>query len=267
MQALNGRVAIVAGASGTIGSATALALGSRGATVVLAALPDRALETVTAALSSSGAPALAVPIDITLRKDVDQLVETTLNRFGKIDILVNAVGISSSPALCEDTDDMLEAVISLNLLGAARLMHAVLPAMKARRSGSIVHVGSVAGEAGLLGIYSASKYGLRGLCDSVRREVRSFGISVSLIQPGPIRSTNPMEANRPGPEIVANAILSAITRPRRTVIVPWTYRLPVLLVKIFPGIADTLFGDSRIQERINYDQRRLREAQRSDPSS
>ncbi|MBV8082869.1 MAG: SDR family NAD(P)-dependent oxidoreductase [Candidatus Eremiobacteraeota bacterium] len=243
------------GASGTIGSVTALALARRGATVVLAALPDGALETVTATLSSAGASVLAVPTDITQREDIDRLVATTLDQFGKVDILANVAGISSSPSLCDATDEMLEAVVDINLLGAARLMHAVLPAMKARRSGSIVHVGSVAGEAGVLGIYSASKFGLRGLCDSVRREVRSFGITVSLIEPGLIRSANPKEANRPGPQIVADAILGAIARPRRAVIVPWPYRLPVFLVNLFPGIADIVFGDARIQELLNNDAR------------
>ena len=88
-------------------------------------------------------------------------------------MLANVAGIGSSPSLCDCTDDELERVLAVNLLGAARLMHAVLPVMKAQRRGAIVNVGSVAGEAGVMGIYSASKFGLRGLSDSVRREVRS----------------------------------------------------------------------------------------------
>ena len=75
-------------------------------------------------------------------------------------------------------------MLAVNLLGAARMMHAVLPVMKAQRRGAIVNVGSVAGEAGVLGMYSGSKFGLRGLNDSVRREVRSYGIGVTLIEPG-----------------------------------------------------------------------------------
>jgi hypothetical protein len=79
---------------------------------------------------------------------------------------------------------------------------------------------------------------------------------------------NPAHGDRlPGPEIVADAILSAIARPRRTRIVPWTYSIPVFLVKLFPGLTDLVFGDARIQERLNRDARQQKEAQCSEPSS
>jgi NAD(P)-dependent dehydrogenase (short-subunit alcohol dehydrogenase family) len=269
MRSLHGQIAVIAGASGSIGSATTRALTARGVSVVLAALPDAALAALADEIHSSGGQALAVPTDITRRADIDRLVATTLERFGRIDILANVAGIGSSPSLCDSSDDMLRAVVEVNLLGAARLMHAVLPTMKAQHSGAIVHVGSVAGEAGVMGIYSGSKFGLRGLCDSVRREVRSFGIGVSLIEPGFVRSSmNPEHGDRlPGPEIVAAAILSAIARPRRASIVPWTYRIPILLVKWFPGLTDLVFGDARIQERLNRDARRQKERECSEQSS
>jgi NAD(P)-dependent dehydrogenase (short-subunit alcohol dehydrogenase family) len=269
MRSLQGRIAVVVGASGSIGSATTRALASRGATLVLAALPDAALTVLADEIQSGGSRALVMPTDITLRPDIERLVAATVENFGRIDILVNVAGIGSSPSLCDASDDMLRTVVEVNLLGAARLMHAVLPTMKAQRSGAIVNVGSVAGEAGVMGIYSGSKFGLRGLSDSVRREVRSFGIGVSLIEPGFVRSPmNPAHGDRlPGPEIVAGAILAAIARPRRASIVPWTYRIPVLLVKLFPGLTDLVFGDARIQERLNRDARREKEAQCSEPSS
>ncbi len=142
-------------------------------------------------------------------------------RFGRVDVLANVAGIGSSPSLSDTTDDELERVLAVNLLGAARLIQAVLPIMKAQRSGAIVNVGSVAGEAGLMGIYSASKFGLRGLTDSVRREVRSDGIVVTLIEPGFVQTTmNGAMRNLPPPEIVADAIVAAIARPRRRHIVP-----------------------------------------------
>ncbi len=88
--------------------------------------------------------------------------------------------------------------------------------MKAQRSGSIISLGSVAGEIGVLGIYSATKFGLRGLSDTVRREVRSYGIGVTLIEPGFVQtSMNPAMTNLPSPDIVADAIIAAIRRPRR----------------------------------------------------
>ncbi|MBV8601288.1 MAG: SDR family oxidoreductase, partial [Candidatus Eremiobacteraeota bacterium] len=130
----------------------------------------------------------------------------------------------------------------------------------------IVNIGSIAGEAGIMGIYSASKFGLRGLTDSVRREVRSLGISVTLIEPGFVRT--PMNAamgdRLPSPEIVAEAVVDAIARPRRRRIVPRRYRVALLLFKAFPPLTDLVFGDARIQHRLNRDARAARAALNGD---
>lgn len=255
-------VAIVAGASGAIGSATVRALAPRRVNVVLAALSSERerLERLAREAEGYGIRALVVPTDLQERAEIDVLVAKTLVAFGRIDILINAAGIGASPSLCETTDTELERVVSINLLGPARLIQAVLPAMKAQRRGSIVNVGSIAGEAAVMGIYSASKFGLRGLTDTLRREVRSFGIEVTLIEPGFVRSPmNPALGDRiPGPEIVAEAIVAALSRPRRKHIVPNVYRLPLLLADAFPALIDLIFGDARIQDRLNRDARASR---------
>ena len=256
-----GLVAIVSGASGGIGSATVRSLLERGANVVLAAPDDDALGRISHEVAAAGSCALVVPTDIRYRDEIDRLVARTLERFGRIDVLVNLAGVGSSPSLCDTTDAELEQVVAVNLLGAARLMHAVLPAMQAQRRGSIVNVGSIAGEAGVMGIYSASKFGLRGLNDSVRREVRSWGVAVTLIEPGFVRTAmNPRMQRLPSPQIVADAILNAIARPRRRRIVPALYRLPVYLDKVLPGFTDLVFGDARVQRRLNRDARAERQA-------
>ncbi|MEA2688644.1 MAG: hypothetical protein QOD51_1251 [Candidatus Eremiobacteraeota bacterium] len=257
----SGRVAIVAGASGGIGTAAVRAFLASGMRVVLAAPQDALLDAIAREVESFGDRVLVVAGDITRRADVDELVARALVRFGRIDVLANVAGIGSSPSFCDSTDDEIERVLAVNLLGAARLMHAVLPVMKAQRRGAIVNVGSVAGEAAVMGIYSASKFGLRGLNDSVRREVRSFNITVTLVEPGFVRTPmNPGMSNLPGPEIVADAIVAAVRRPRRAHIVPGRYRLPVFLVKTFPGFVDLVFGDARIQRRLNRDARDARAA-------
>ena len=255
-------VAIVAGASGAIGSVTVRALAERGVSLVLAGLPDdrEILERLAREIEAFGVRALAVPTDLTKRSDVDVLVAKTLVRFGRIDFLINAAGIGSNPSLCETTDDDLERVVAVNLLGPARLIQAVLPVMKAQRRGAIVNIGSIAGEAGVMGIYSASKFGLRGLTDTLRREVRSFGIEVTLIEPGFVRSPmNPaLGDSLPGPEIVADAIVAALSRPRRKQIVPRFYRIPLFLAGAFPALIDVVFGNARIQDRLNRDARASR---------
>jgi NAD(P)-dependent dehydrogenase (short-subunit alcohol dehydrogenase family) len=258
-------VAIITGASGAIGSATVRAFAARGTDVVLAAVESErdALEALAAEARSKGVKALAVPTDVTKRGDIDRLVARTISEFGTVDVLANIAGIGSSPSLGDETDENIERVIAINLLGCARMMHAVLPMMIAKKKGSIINIGSVAGEAAVMGVYSASKFGLRGLNDSVRREVRMYGIGVTLIEPGFVRS--PMNAamgdGLPSPDIVANAIVGAVDRPRRRIIVPKRYYAPVFFVQMFPGLVDVVFGDARIQDRLNRDAREARSAE------
>jgi NAD(P)-dependent dehydrogenase (short-subunit alcohol dehydrogenase family) len=256
---LRDAVAVIVGASGGIGSATVHAFARAGVHLVLSAPEGErsALETIATQARSGGVQALVAPADITSRGDIDRLIAQAIARFGRIDVLANVAGIGSRPSLCDSTDEEIENVLSVNLIGCARLMHAVLPIMRAQRRGAIVNVGSIAGEAGVMGVYSASKFGMRGLCESVRREVRADGVSVTLIEPGFVRT--PMNAamgdGLPGPEVVAGAIVSAARRPRRIRIVPKRYILPVMVARAFPGLLDLVFGDARIQKRLNRDAR------------
>lgn len=259
-----GSVAIVIGASGGIGVPTVRALIAAGVHLALAAPASEShvLDELVSAAVAGGVRAIAIPTDVCKREDIDRLVQATLDAFGTIDALCNVAGIGSSPSLRDESDARIEAVVNINLLGCARTMHAVLPHMMARRRGAIVNIGSIAGEAGVMGIYSASKFGLRGLTDSVRREVRSYGIGVTLIEPGFVRTqlNAAMGDGLPPPEIVADAVVSAIRRPRRRIIVPWPYNLAVFAAKAFPGFIDLVFGDARIQERLNRDARAERAA-------
>jgi NAD(P)-dependent dehydrogenase (short-subunit alcohol dehydrogenase family) len=256
---LDKSVAIVMGASGAIGSATVRALAAAGATVVLAAPAAETdlLDKLCAEAQRAGAPALVVPTDVTIRAEIDRLVKTTLATFETVDILVNAAGVGSSAALCDDNDNDLQRVIEVNLLGCARTIHAVLPVMRMQGSGSIINIGSVAGEAAIMGIYSASKFGLRGLTDSVRRETRSSNIGVTLIEPGFLRSkmNASMGNGLPSPDIVARAVVRSVLRPRRSVIVPRYYAGLACFAKLFPGLIDCIFGDPRVQQRLNRDTR------------
>ena len=256
---LRGRVAIIVGASGDIGSTTVRAFAEAGAHVVLAAPASEvhAMDQIAAEAERRGVRALVVPTDITVRADVDRLVAKTLDAFETIDVLANVAGTGSTPAVCDEADEDLRRVIEVNLLGCARTIHAVLPVMKSQQRGSIVNVGSIAGEVAVMGMYSASKFGLRGLSDTVRREARSFNVGVTLVEPGFVRSrlNHRMGDGLPSPDIVARAIVRAASRPRRCIIVPAYYIIPIGLVKLFPGLTDRIFGDARIQERLNRDSR------------
>lgn len=258
--ALRDKVAIVAGASGGIGAPTARALVAEGMRVVLAAPDDPLLDALARELAIHGDRVLRVPTDITRRDDIARLVAATLAAYGKIDAIVNVAGIGSTPSFVDSDDAELKRVLAINLLGPARLIHAALPTMIAQRSGAIVNIGSVAGEAAIMGIYSGSKFGLRGLTDSLRRELRQYKIGVTLIEPGFVAtSMNGSLRNLPPPEIVANAIVAAIRRPRRKHIVPAFYRPAVFLVKLLPGFVDLVVGHPRIQARLNRDARASRD--------
>jgi NAD(P)-dependent dehydrogenase (short-subunit alcohol dehydrogenase family) len=257
---LHGLVALISGAAGGIGSATARAFADAGVHMALTDLHQERLDSLALELQARGVRALPVAADITNRAQIDALVARAMAEFGRIDILVNIAGIGSSPSIFDSTDEELERVVSVNLLGSARLIHAVLPFMQAQRSGRIINVGSIAGDVGVMGMYTASKFGVRGLTDTIRREVRPFNIGVTLVQPGFVRTAmNAAMGDRlPGPEVVARVILRAVSRPRRVRIVPASYRLPVYIAKLFPGLTDLVFGNARIQQRLNRDARAAR---------
>ena len=250
-------VVILTGAAGDIGSATARAFAAEGADLVLSDVREEPLHALAVEVRAPGVRVLSVPADVTDRAQVEVLVARALSEFGRIDVLANVAGIGSRPSISDSTDEELERVVNVNLLAPARLIHAVLPVMRAQRRGWIVNVGSVAGEVGVMGMYTASKFGVRGLTDTLRREVRADGIRVSLIQPGFVRSAMnaAMGDGLPGPEIVADAIVAAVKRPRRRRVVPPSYWFPILLAKWFPWFTDAVFGNARIQRRLNRDAR------------
>ncbi|MGK5678443.1 SDR family NAD(P)-dependent oxidoreductase [Actinoplanes sp. URMC 104] len=231
-------VVIVTGASSGIGRATAERLARNGTTVVLAA---RRASHLTA-LADELPGAVAVPTDVRDPAALENLVAQALAVTGRIDGLVNNAGVGGVASVLSD-DDAAEGMIQVNLLAPIRLMRAVVPLMRAQGAGSIVNIGSVAGEVGISGVYSATKFALRGMTDSVRRELAGTGIGVTLVEPGYI--AGPANRNRkglPGPEIVAAAVESALRRPRRRIIVPGRYRAAVLAANAFPAVADRLYA-------------------------
>lgn len=244
---LHGSAIIITGGSGGLGSATARELARRGARVVLAARRPEPLARVAAEL---GASAIACPTDVRERAQIDRLVQTTLESFGRLDGLVNAHGVSRGARVLTDPDADLQEMVETNLLALARTAQAVVPTLKARGGGVIVNIGSVAGEFGSLGLYSATKFGVRGLSDALRRELRREHIAVVLIEPGFIRTpmTEGLRVPMPGPEVVGRAIANAIERPRARVIVPWPY-VPLVYLSKVPGLADLTMGRLRVGSR------------------
>jgi len=236
-------VAIVTGASSGIGRATALQLASKGWLVVIVGRRAANLASLKEQIKASGGASVSVVADLAKLKDIENIVEEARVVGGRIDALLNIGGIGGMNQVMTPDDDV-RYMLDTNLLAPIRLMRAVIPIMTAQHSGTIVNVGSVKGEIAIGGIYSATKFGIRGLTDSVRREVAGTGIHVSLVEPGYIATemTSHRGSRMPGPEVVVAAIESCLARKRRTVVAPARYRLLILLSNVFPGIIDLVYN-------------------------
>ena len=187
MQLLEGRVALITGASRGIGRAIALAFGQAGASVAVTARTATALDTVAAEVRETGQSALAIPADLSIEADIQDIADRTLSQFGRIDILVNNAGIVHPRVDLVDFDPTLwRQVIDVNLVAAALLTKAVLPSMIANRSGKILNLSSIGGRRGGKGrsAYRVTKAGLISLTESVAAEVKPYGIDAVCICPG-----------------------------------------------------------------------------------
>ena len=187
MPDLSGRAAIVTGASRGIGRAIALRLASAGALVVAGARADHA-EPVAREIEAAGGTALAVALDVTEPASITGLAQAALDRFGRIDVLVNNAGIVRDQLLLRMKAEEWDAVLATNLTAAFACCRAVLRPMLKRRAGRIVNVGSVVARTGNPGQanYAASKAGLEGFTRSLALEVASRGITANVVAPGMI---------------------------------------------------------------------------------
>jgi short-subunit dehydrogenase len=178
------RVCLVTGASSGIGHATALELLRAGHTVYGVARRVDKMGAIRAARGHT------LSMDIQNEADIERVVSTILSEQGRIDVVVNNAGIGLHGAIEDTPLDQARAVFEVNLFGIARLIQLVLPHMREQASGTIVNVSSIGGELALpLGAwYYASKHALEAFSDTLRQEVRRFGIDVVIVQPGIIKT-------------------------------------------------------------------------------
>jgi 3-oxoacyl-[acyl-carrier protein] reductase len=186
-QRLKDKVAIVTGASRGIGRATALALASEGANVVVNyASSQEAANQVVAEITAMGSQAIALPADVSQADQVDSLVNAVMEKWGRINVLVNNAGITRDTLLLRMKLEEWQAVIDLNLTGVFLCTRAVSKIMLKQRSGRIINITSVAGQMGNPGQanYSAAKAGVIGFTKTVAKELASRGITVNAVAPG-----------------------------------------------------------------------------------
>ena len=187
LQQLKDKVAVVTGASRGIGKAAALALASQGAKVVVnyARSSDAASATVNE-IEQAGGEAIALQADVSQSAEVDNLIKATLDKFGRIDVLVNNAGITKDTLLLRMKPEQWQAVIDLNLTGVFLCTKAVSKTMLKQRSGRIINIASVAGQMGNPGQanYSAAKAGVIGFTKTVAKELANRGVTVNAVAPG-----------------------------------------------------------------------------------
>ncbi|WP_417621322.1 SDR family oxidoreductase [Parasphingorhabdus sp.] len=230
---LDGRVALVTGASSGIGAAAARSLAAAGVEPVVAARRASKLDALVGEIADGGGKASVVVGDVSREEDAFRMVEETVERHGRIDILVNSAGMIDAGGLESLAIDRWRRVIEVNLMGTIYTCKAALPQMKAQREGDIINISSTAGRraAGLMGAYSTSKFGLTGFTEGLRQEMGSYGVRVSIVEPGAtetdvaeaisdpvMRDAMRNHVSRNGvlqPSDIADAISFIVSLPRR----------------------------------------------------
>jgi NADP-dependent 3-hydroxy acid dehydrogenase YdfG len=249
-------VVIVTGASSGIGESTAREFAQAGAITVLAARRAERLERLQQEIEDMGGWALALPTDLTKNDQITNLVQTTLSKFGRIDVLANIAGWAVYDWFEELSPEEVRGPFDVNVIGMAELTRQVIPTMKAQRSGFILNMSSYVSRLAVppMTIYASTKYAVEGLTDGLRRELLPWGITVIRIHPSSVTGTEfthnhrqggvvhymPFPLGRVSRERMARHIVGLIEKPRRALFMSRLYDVPVWLNKMFPEVVDLL---------------------------
>lgn len=248
------KIAIITGASSGIGAAVARRLGRDGLCLTLAARRLDKLEMVAEDVRKAGGEVLVVQTDVTQPADIDRMVQATLTQWGQVDVLFNNAGAGLDLPFAEWNIEQISSKVNTNLMAVMACAHAVLPIMIKQKSGHIINNSSIAGLVAVAPVYSATKYGVVGFSDALRRELLSTGVDVSAFCPGftPSEFSANLKAHaedRPDAprypglmpvSYVADQVAWLMKHPRRIYVIPKSWRLLVLTANLFPGLADWL---------------------------
>ena len=252
--AISAPVILITGASSGIGAATARLFAQQGYRAVLAARRMERLQALADEIRAAGGETWPVAADLGKLEDAQSLARAAIDHYGQVDILFNNAGFGRLEWLEKlDPQKDIQTQLQVNLLGVIQMTQAVLPHMIERRSGHIINMGSIASFVATptYSVYAASKFGVRGFSEALRREVGVYGVRVSGIYPGGVEtefaevagiqrktgfSTPPfLELSA---EQVARAVLRIARRPRRAMIIPGVMKLAVWANSLSPALLD-----------------------------
>ena len=247
------RVIAITGASAGIGRATALRMAREGCAIAACARRADRLDTLAGEIGAAGGQALTIVADVTSEQEMARFVERTMERFGRLDVMMCNAGFGIYGAIDDISADQMRKLMDVNYFGTFYAARAALPVFRKQRRGHIVIVSSIVGKRGVpyMGAYSATKFAQVGLAECLRSELAGSDIHVSVVCPVStptefvevmIRETGGDISQSLGPkqaaEEVAEAVARAIDRPVAEVYPYFTSRGLVLLNAIAPGFTD-----------------------------
>jgi NADP-dependent 3-hydroxy acid dehydrogenase YdfG len=198
-EGIKDKIVVVTGASSGLGEATARLLSAQGATVVLGARRADRLEALAKDIEARGGKALALQTDVTRREQVKALVDSAVQTYGRIDVMINNAGLMPQAPLEQLKVDEWDRTIDVNLRGVTYGIAAALPHMQRQKSGHFVNVSSVAGHRVGPGfaVYAATKFAVRALSEGLRQEVKLYNIRTTVISPGAVATELPNTVSDP----------------------------------------------------------------------
>ena len=247
------RVIAITGASAGIGRATALRMAREGAAIAICARRADRLETVASEIVAAGGQALSIAADVTRAEDMDLFAARTVERFGRLDVMMCNAGFGIAGAIDDITPDQMRKIMDVNYTGTYHATRAALPVFRRQGSGHVIIVSSIVGKRGVpyMGAYSATKFAQVGLAECLRSEVVGTGIHVSVVYPVSTeteffdvmsRETGTAVTRAGGPrqsaEAVAEAIARAIHHPIPEIYPHAKSRALVILNAFAPGFTD-----------------------------
>ena len=199
MENIKGKVVVITGASSGLGEATARLLSAQGATVVLGARRVERLQKLADELNAKGGKALALATDVTDHEQVKKLVDSAVQKYGRIDVMINNAGLMPHSPLERLKIDDWDRMIDVNIKGVLYGIAAALPHMKQQKSGHIINVSSVAGHKVTPNgaVYCATKHAVRALSEGLRQEVKPYNIRTTIISPGAVATELPDSITEP----------------------------------------------------------------------